>query len=487
VPVRIITTTQHRITEPAALETLSRLRNVQVKVVVKEQPTFHANGWLYKRPCIQHENGCSCRYIAVVGSSNITDSGLTGGFEWSLRTVGSPRLPNMPYRETAVDDFATAFNHYWQGADSFWGNDKNAVLLDNSNPNIIRLVCEQLTKKDRSTCSDSRCQQCIDHSRHLRGGRSQRPQLPRTGASAPAAVPAASQQYVAPVPQQTRPLPRQHQQQQHHQTHDIPIRHQPGPAPRQHHNTSHPKHDPQGGREGYNRLPAQARSPDTLQLYHGATTGLFDYRWLNLLDLNHKEVVAGLEGSTLLHCAAYGLNLGLVRELVKNGADTSARDHRGNTPLHRALQSDPSLFTNAVGDAYSLEDHYNSQYAVVSFLARYRPPVPPWNNIQLSPTHYCDALIADGRRRAAIHALLAPSSPGNPWAPDGAFTTHGIQAQSYNEAARALFERCRYPRWEEAPPAPSTQGPSVPRDKYIPFSSSGDLGGYADVGDLMRR
>lgn len=79
IPGRFLTTDYQTFTEPAALKTLAKLRNIEVRMYRCEgSDGFHTKGYIFDR-------AGECRII--IGSSNFTKSALTLNREWNTRLV----------------------------------------------------------------------------------------------------------------------------------------------------------------------------------------------------------------------------------------------------------------------------------------------------------------------------------------------------------------------------------------------------------------
>lgn len=97
-PLRILTTTYMRATEPQALEALYEL-GAEIRVSYDSHATrLHAKAWLFHR-----DSGYS---TAVVGSSNLSKAALRDGREWNVR------LTEIGDR-VVVRKVKTAFEQYW--------------------------------------------------------------------------------------------------------------------------------------------------------------------------------------------------------------------------------------------------------------------------------------------------------------------------------------------------------------------------------------
>lgn len=80
VPGRILTTDYLLFSEPAALDALAGLNNLEVRMFRTSGVGFHTKGYLF-------HNGNDIRII--VGSSNLTQNAITRNFEWNTRVVST--------------------------------------------------------------------------------------------------------------------------------------------------------------------------------------------------------------------------------------------------------------------------------------------------------------------------------------------------------------------------------------------------------------
>ena len=96
--IRVITTTYTGITDPRALDELTRM-GADVRVSYDTRSTrLHAKAWLFHR-----DSGFSTAYI---GSSNLTHTAIHDGLEWNVR-LAEARSPDLVAR------FRSAFDTYW--------------------------------------------------------------------------------------------------------------------------------------------------------------------------------------------------------------------------------------------------------------------------------------------------------------------------------------------------------------------------------------
>ena len=99
VQVRILTTTYMGATEFRALQALTELPNVELKISLNGQRRrLHAKAWLFRR-----DNGFSSVYV---GSANLSGPALEDGIEWTVK-LSEVEAPHI------VDRFQGAFDSLW--------------------------------------------------------------------------------------------------------------------------------------------------------------------------------------------------------------------------------------------------------------------------------------------------------------------------------------------------------------------------------------
>ncbi|MCC6265110.1 MAG: DUF3427 domain-containing protein [Bryobacterales bacterium] len=121
-PVRILTTTYIGATDYRALEALSRLPNVQLRISLDgRRRRLHAKSWLFERA-----NGFSSVYV---GSANLSAPALEDGIEWTVKLseVDSAHI---------VDRFRGAFDSLWE--------DPEFEAFDPEDEGVCRRVREAL-------------------------------------------------------------------------------------------------------------------------------------------------------------------------------------------------------------------------------------------------------------------------------------------------------------------------------------------------------
>jgi HKD family nuclease len=106
VPVRILITSQHGISEPEAIHLLASLNNVQVKMFITNTQTFHPKAWLFSRTDESKAN----KDIAIVGSSNMSRSAMENGIEISIHTAAI----------ATTTELSKVFERYWSAPCEDW-------------------------------------------------------------------------------------------------------------------------------------------------------------------------------------------------------------------------------------------------------------------------------------------------------------------------------------------------------------------------------
>ncbi len=130
VPVRILTTTYIGATDFRAIEELSRLPNVELRISLDgRRRRLHAKAWLFQR-----NNGFSSVYV---GSANLSGPALEDGIEWTVK-LSEVETPHI------VQCFQGAF-------DSLWCDEE----------------FEPFRPDDEDLCR--RVKQSLDHARHAPG------------------------------------------------------------------------------------------------------------------------------------------------------------------------------------------------------------------------------------------------------------------------------------------------------------------------------
>lgn len=98
-PLRVLTTTYMRASDPKAIERLAALPNCEVRVSYDESMTrLHAKAWVFHR-----ESGYT---TAFVGSSNLSHAAQTDGLEWNVRLTE----PDQP---AVIAQMLETFEQYW--------------------------------------------------------------------------------------------------------------------------------------------------------------------------------------------------------------------------------------------------------------------------------------------------------------------------------------------------------------------------------------
>ena len=100
VPGKILTTDYLMFSDPAALDTLAGLRNLEVRMFRTNNVGFHTKGYLF-------HNGNDIRIL--VGSSNLTQNAITRNFEWNTKVIATA---DGQYAK----DIENEFNEVWQSS-----------------------------------------------------------------------------------------------------------------------------------------------------------------------------------------------------------------------------------------------------------------------------------------------------------------------------------------------------------------------------------
>lgn len=100
VPGKILTTDYLMFSDPAALDTLSGLKNLEVRMFRTDSIGFHTKGYLF-------HNGDDIRII--VGSSNLTQNAITRNFEWNTKVIATAE-------GQYAKDIENEFNNVWDSS-----------------------------------------------------------------------------------------------------------------------------------------------------------------------------------------------------------------------------------------------------------------------------------------------------------------------------------------------------------------------------------
>lgn len=100
VPGKILTTDYLMFSDPAALDTLAGLKNLEVRMFRTDSIGFHTKGYLF-------HNGDDIRII--VGSSNLTQNAITRNFEWNTKVIATAE-------GQYAKDIENEFNNVWESS-----------------------------------------------------------------------------------------------------------------------------------------------------------------------------------------------------------------------------------------------------------------------------------------------------------------------------------------------------------------------------------
>ena len=87
--IRILTSSYMSITEPKALRRLMEMENVEVKVFQSGHISFHTKAYLFSR--------LSNLHTVIVGSSNLSKSAISHGYEWNVKLPDAHHTPIYQY------------------------------------------------------------------------------------------------------------------------------------------------------------------------------------------------------------------------------------------------------------------------------------------------------------------------------------------------------------------------------------------------------
>jgi superfamily II DNA or RNA helicase len=121
VPVRVITTSYMGASDAPAIEWLSSMPNVQIRISYDTRRTrLHAKAYHFKRL-----SGFSTAYI---GSANMSHAAMTSGLEWNLKVTNADM-------DHILEKFTAEFETYW--------NSREFVPYDPDHPEILRKAIKQ--------------------------------------------------------------------------------------------------------------------------------------------------------------------------------------------------------------------------------------------------------------------------------------------------------------------------------------------------------
>ncbi len=99
IPGRILTTDYLMFSEPEALKTLSKLKNISLKMYcTKGGPGFHTKGYIFESAGL---------FRILIGSANLTQSALTVNQEWNTKVVS---LESGEFAQNVKAEFAQLWN-----------------------------------------------------------------------------------------------------------------------------------------------------------------------------------------------------------------------------------------------------------------------------------------------------------------------------------------------------------------------------------------
>ena len=99
IPGKVLTTDYLVFSEPAAIEKLASLKNIEVKMFCSNQDIggFHTKGYIFRKEEV---------YRIIIGSSNLTSNAITVNKEWNTKIVSTQR-------GAVVQEVLGEFNNLW--------------------------------------------------------------------------------------------------------------------------------------------------------------------------------------------------------------------------------------------------------------------------------------------------------------------------------------------------------------------------------------
>ena len=100
IPGKILTTDYLTFSDPRALKTLAKLKNIEIKMYMTDQSEegFHTKGYIFRKEEM---------YRIIVGSSNMTLSALTTNKEWNTKVISTDQ---GEYTKDILNEFETLWN-----------------------------------------------------------------------------------------------------------------------------------------------------------------------------------------------------------------------------------------------------------------------------------------------------------------------------------------------------------------------------------------
>lgn len=150
---KILVSQYQNFTQPEALRTLLKFKNIDLRIVVKGD--FHAKGYIFKK-------GSS--YDLIIGSSNLTASALCANKEWNLKVTSTNkgklvsdviREFNNEFQSSVIvnTDFINEYEKIYKAQMDFSRKDENTFeILQNKivEPNSMQIEALKNLKKLRS-------------------------------------------------------------------------------------------------------------------------------------------------------------------------------------------------------------------------------------------------------------------------------------------------------------------------------------------------
>ncbi|MCI6474429.1 MAG: DUF3427 domain-containing protein [Mucispirillum sp.] len=132
--LRIITTTYMKATDIKSIQTLSSLKNTEIKINYNIKSTrLHAKAYIFQR-----DTGFSTAYV---GSSNISASAMTNGVEWNVKVTQKDM-------SDTYEKMKATFETYW--------NDKDFILYDESQEKELSISLDKNADKFNTFFMDIR-------------------------------------------------------------------------------------------------------------------------------------------------------------------------------------------------------------------------------------------------------------------------------------------------------------------------------------------
>lgn len=137
IPGKILTTDYLTFSEPAALETLAALKNIELKMFMsnRESGGFHTKGYIFRKEEI---------YRIIIGSSNMTLNAVTRNREWNTKLV-SARQGEI------TQQILSEFDELWRDKQSLpYKHQRNSIIDTEIEAAVLTALQKEMDLKAES-------------------------------------------------------------------------------------------------------------------------------------------------------------------------------------------------------------------------------------------------------------------------------------------------------------------------------------------------